>query len=217
MAREYSEDIPLAKAFGIFVAVAIGVFAVGILIGEVFFWDQFQTVDPLDKDIAYYSGLLAKQENNVDAMVELGWRYYRKGNFQQAVKTLERAVAIDDGNAAAHFNLALSYKEIGLLGKAEARFNKVLQISPNHKLVPFYMGKMYLEQSRTDDAVKQLTKAVELDPTSADTLYLLGQAYEAEGYEEEALAAYGRALKLVPGHSEIKEAYYRLQAKLKKG
>ncbi|ADG81885.1 tetratricopeptide repeat protein [Thermincola potens] len=216
MEGRYSNEIPFTKALTIFAVIAIVIFALGIGIGEMFFWDQYETINPLDKEIEYYKGIVARQKDNDNALVELGWRYYRKGDYQQAVKNLEEAVRINDSNPAAHFNLALSYKEIGLLEKAEEEFNKVLQISPDHKLAPFYMGKMYFEQNRYDDAIKQLVKATELDPASADASYLLGQAYQAKGYNEEALAAYERALELVPGHSEAKEAYYKLQAQVKK-
>jgi tetratricopeptide (TPR) repeat protein len=206
MAGEYNQEIPLTKAAAIFTAAAAVVVILCIAIGEAFFWDRYDTIDPVDKDIAYYSRISAEQPDNDNALVELGWRYYRKGNFQEAVKALEKAAELNRSNVAAHFNLALSYKEMGLLGKAEEEFNRVITLEEDHKLVPFYMGKMYLEQRRYDDAIKHLQRAVQLDPVSADGHYLLGSAYAAKGHNEEALAAFERCLQLAPGHEEARAA-----------
>lgn len=212
MGRDHNEEIPLLRALGIFGVSAIVIVLVCIFIGEMFFWDKFETVDPLDKEIAYYSELAAMEKDNVDVLVELGWRYYRKGDFEKAVKNLERAVELDSKDLGAHFNLALSYKEINLMGKAEEEFKKVVELDPSHKLALFHLGKMYYEQKRYDEAIEQLSHAVKSDPASADAAFFLGKAYEKKGYIDEALAAYERALELVPNYSEVKQVYYKLQA-----
>ena len=211
MAGEYSEKIPLTRAVVIFLAAAFLIIGLCFIIGEIFFWDQYDTVDPIDKDIEYFSSIAARDKDNDDAMVELGWRYYRKGNYQEASRLFLRAVEVNSVNVAAHFNLALCYSEISLPGKAEEEFKKVLQFDPDHRLAPYYMGKMFLEQERYEEAVRYLLRAAEADPASADAVFLLGKAYEARGYNAEALAYYERTLKLIPDHPKAEKAYERLK------
>lgn len=201
----------LKKALGIFMLIAVAVIAAGVTVGELFIWDKYDVVDPVDKDIAYFESMAGKQKDNDKFLVELGWLYYRKGDYQKAINTLTKAVEINRLNPAAHFNLGLAYQEAGLLEKAQTEFQKTLDLDPESKFAYFALGKLYFLREKWDEAIKQFKLAGEKDPASADNYYWLGRAYEKKGYKEEALAAYQKVLAMVPDHPEAKEAYYRLK------
>lgn len=208
---EDNNGLELKKALLIFLTAAVAVIAAGIIIGEAFIWDKFNVVDPLEKDIQFLESAAKTNKDNNQILVELGWLYYRKGDYQESIKTLTKAIAVNRLNPQAHYNLGLAYQEAKLLGKAEQEYQKTLELDPESQFAYFSLGKLYFIQENWDGAIDFLKLAVKKDPASADNYYWLGQAYQKKGYKAEALAAYQKVLAMIPNHKEAKEAYYRLK------
>lgn len=211
MITDTGNQMELKKALIIFVISGIIVITAGVLIGNLFFWGKYEVVNPVDKDIAYLEAMVKQNPNNDQVLVELGWYYYRQGNYEKAIKTLTKAISVNKLNPAAHFNLGQVYQEVKLLGKAEAEYQKTAEIDQESKVAYYALGKLYFTEEKWDEAISQLLIAVKKDPVSADNYYLLGQAYEKKGDKAEAKAAYRKVLDRVPNHAEAKEAYYRLK------
>lgn len=205
------KQIEFKKALVIFAACVVIVITAGIIIGRVFFWDKYDVVNPVDKDIAYLNNVVKQSPQNEKVLVELGWLYYRKGDYEKAVKTLTQAISLNKLDPAAHFNLGQVYQEVKLLAKAEAEYQKSAELDQDSKVAYYALGKLYFTEEKWDESITQLLVAVKKDPVSADNYYLLGQAYEKKGDKAEAKAAYRKVLDRVPDHSEAKEAYYRLK------
>jgi len=62
----------------------------------------------------------------------LGWAYYEKGLYTQAIEELERAIALQGDRAEPHYFLALTYEKLGEKGKAiqEWEFCLALAVNP---------------------------------------------------------------------------------------
>ena len=178
MTTEIGKQIEFKKALIIFVASAVIIIAFGIIIGKVFFWDKYDVVNTVDKDIAYLNTMVQRSPNNDKVLVELGWLYYRKGDYEKATKTLTQAISVNKLNPAAHFNLGQVYQEVKLLAKAEAEYQKTAELDQNSKVAYYALGKLYFTEGKWDEAIEQLLIAVKNDPVSADNYYWLGQAYE---------------------------------------
>lgn len=204
------KEIALTRAIVVFLAVAVLIVIAGFTVGELYFWGKHAEENPVDLDIKYMTELVAKSPDDKN-LVELGWLYYRKGDYQRAVEVLSRAVKLNRLNPAAHFNLGLTYQEIKLLDKAEAEFIKTLELDPESKYAYFALGKLYFSQEKWDEAAEQFKLASQKDPVSVENFFWLGQAYEKQGFRKEALAAYRKALDRVPNYTQAREAYYRLK------
>jgi tetratricopeptide (TPR) repeat protein len=106
---------------------------------------------------------------------------------------IARNVAPEDHQS--HYDLAIAYKEMGLVDEAIAEFQKALG-GPNNRL-PTYeaLGQCFLEKEQYKLASSILSRALS-ERASEDQLvgilYLLGRAAESQGKAEEALAYYQR-------------------------
>jgi Tfp pilus assembly protein PilF len=67
---------------------------------------------------------------NVFLNIRIGYIYFEKKNYSQAIEYLERAVRMSSRNVEATYYLGLSYDKIGEKEKALTYFTKVLELAP---------------------------------------------------------------------------------------
>jgi tetratricopeptide (TPR) repeat protein len=106
---------------------------------------------------------------------------------------IARNVAPEDHQS--HYDLAIAYKEMGLVDEAIAEFQKALA-SPTNRL-PTYeaLGQCFLEKEQFKLASSVLSRALSEragEDQLVGILYLLGRAAELQGKADEALAYYQR-------------------------
>lgn len=106
---------------------------------------------------------------------------------------IARNVAPEDHQS--HYDLAIAYKEMGLVDEAIAEFQKALG-GPTNRL-PTYeaLGQCFLEKDQYKLAASILGRALTeraSDDQLVGILYLLGRAAELQGKAEEALGYYQR-------------------------
>jgi tetratricopeptide (TPR) repeat protein len=65
---------------------------------------------PLARDL--YLQVLDEEPDNSPAWVDAGVCFFHLGDFERAIELFRRAVAVDAGNATAHFNLSQTYSEL---------------------------------------------------------------------------------------------------------
>lgn len=98
-----------------------------------------------------------------------------------------------------HYDLAIAFKEMGLLDEAIAEFQKALG-SPTNRVATYEaLGQCFIEKGQFKLASSILARALnERAPEEqlVGVLYLLGQAAEAQGNPQEALAYYQRVFVL---------------------
>jgi tetratricopeptide (TPR) repeat protein len=127
---------------------------------------------------------------------------------------IARNVAPEDHQS--HYDLAIAYKEMGLVDEAIAEFQKALA-GPTNRL-PTYeaLGQCFLEKEQFKLASSILSRALN-ERASEDQLvgilYLLGRAAELQGKADEALAYYQRVFvvdiqfrDIVDRMSEVEQA-----------
>ncbi len=124
-----------------------------------------------------------------------------EADFADMLRKFKQGVAenVDAEDYQSHYDLAIAYKEMGLLDEAIAEFQKALG-SPTTRL-PTYeaLGQCFLEKGQFKLASSILSRALS-ERASEDqllgVLYLLGRAAEAQGKSEEALGYYQRVFVL---------------------
>jgi tetratricopeptide (TPR) repeat protein len=122
-------------------------------------------------------------------------------DFADMLRKFKQGVAenVDPEDYQAHYDLAIAYKEMGLLDEAIAEFQKALA-SPVTRLATYEaLGQCFLEKGQSKLASSILSRAL-VERASEDqllgVLYWLGRAAEEQGNAEEALGYYQRVFVL---------------------
>ena len=144
-----------------------------------------------------------------DTQVNLGTAYYREGQVELAIQTLESATKLDPRNWRAQSNLAIAYVARGQSEKAERAFRHALRIAPKEGEVLNNYGTFLIAQGRSAEAVEVLHLALEDLSYRNPALVLsnLSAALLAEGKNEEAIRAAEEAVRRVP---TLCDGYYQI-------
>ena len=84
-----------------------------------------------DAATADYKNVIRLDPSNKIAYNNLGGTYLRKAEYDEAIKVLTKAIAIDSLYTEAMSNLAASYGNKGLFNEAIGYYKRVLRINPN--------------------------------------------------------------------------------------
>lgn len=60
----------------------------------------------------------------------LGWAYYRKGMYSQAVRALEQSLKRDTSDPGVYYHLGMAYSQTGEFAKAKTSLQKALSMNP---------------------------------------------------------------------------------------
>jgi tetratricopeptide (TPR) repeat protein len=64
----------------------------------------------------------------------LGWGYYRLGQYDKAVETLERAVELEAGDPEINNHLGDAYWQVGRRDEALFQWRRVLTLEPDKRI-----------------------------------------------------------------------------------
>ena len=139
-------------------------------------------------------------------------RAERKAHFERGQAFGERAVALDDNYADAHFAVFCNMGELmrldgeslsGAIGlrRLMAELDRTLELNPQHSDALSSKGQLLLRLPRLlgGDAEKgeaMLRRAIQLDPNAFQSRIMLAKTCEARGDRDEALAFAKRALQV---------------------
>jgi tetratricopeptide (TPR) repeat protein len=122
-------------------------------------------------------------------------------DFADMLRKFKQGVAenVDAEDYQSHYDLAIAFKEMGLVDEAIAEFQRALAGSANRLPTFEALGQCFLDKDQPKLAASILSRALnEQAPEDQliGVLYLLGRAAEAQGSTAEALAYYQRVFVL---------------------
>jgi tetratricopeptide (TPR) repeat protein len=110
------------------------------------------------------------------------------GEFQRGIE------AQLSGDAQGHYDLAMAYREMGLLDLAIESFRLALTSPVLAPRATEMLGRSLLDQGRFDEAIDELSNGLDHVSSEDESVlglrYLLGLAFEASGRPREALAEF---------------------------
>jgi tetratricopeptide (TPR) repeat protein len=123
----------------------------------------------------------------------------------------------EDGQS--HYDLGMTYREMGLLQEAAVEFEAAAAHEENRSSSLEMLGECYLELDQSEDAVRVLEQVLPLadDETRAMTHLRLGKAREALGEWDRAEEDYYLALELNSELTEANELLARLERRREQG
>jgi tetratricopeptide (TPR) repeat protein len=148
------------------------------------------------------------------ALLPLGERQYRAQDYDGAIQTYQRALALDALNPITHLRIGYVYTQSGKLPEARIHLIRALEIEPDFPPALAALGYVYrrigekmsegLErQEMLNQAEAMLIKALRLSPNLIDDdgeswWGSLGGLYRRRGQTAQAMAAYEEARKVTP-------------------
>ena len=134
-----------------------------------------------------------------------------QADFGEMLQRFKEGVAanIDEDDSAAHYDLGIAFKEMGLVEEAIGEFQKALR--GTQKKAPTYeaLGTCFVEKKQYQVAETVLSRALSEpgldDDKLAGVLYLLGVCAEALGKSQEAAGFYQRVLAVDIGFRDVSE------------
>jgi eukaryotic-like serine/threonine-protein kinase len=123
------------------------------------------------------------------------------GRYEDAVTELDRAIALEPGNADAYRELARAYGSLSRFADAEATYRKAIALDPKLWVSYNMLGVFYWEQGRFQEALSQFQRVVQLAPDNHWGYNNLGGLYLYLGEIEKARSAFARSIALEPNHA----------------
>ncbi len=128
----------------------------------------------------------------------LGIIAHQRGNLQEGVDFMARAVAVQDDKAETWNAYAVMLSQVGRKEKAIETWEKAIQLQPNYPDALSNLGNVFWELGRFEDAQDSCEKAIGLAPDFTNAYVNLGNALMSQDKKDEALEIWEKALKINP-------------------
>jgi tetratricopeptide (TPR) repeat protein len=153
-----------------------------------------------------------KYPDNAALLVSLGEAQIQQGDFEEADRTLHKAIEIKTGRAYESFGLAgywLGYLAArrGDDDEAITFFRQSIRHDPHLAGSYYYLAFLLAKRGELDEAVTLFRKALETAPQSGNTAFLadihfdLGRALIQRGKRDEGMHEIREALRIKPDHA----------------
>ncbi len=145
-----------------------------------------------------FESALAARPDQTDALVDQAIAFFHARQYEKGIAPLQRAIAANARNPAAHHMLGKTYFMMGEFDKAIRELEETLKISPGDYDAEYTLGLCFLKK-------KDVAKARELYARMVDRLgnrpalrVLVGRAYRETGFLVESIDEFKKAIELDP-------------------
>lgn len=144
---------------------------------------------------------------NHSLLNDLGVGYYLIGDYDKAIKPLEKAVGIEQNNATYLFNLANAYSELEEYSLAKKYYLDALEINPGHIPSLTNLADSYEATGDIEKAMELFAYITKLAPENALAWFNFGNFLLRQNSHIEAAKNYEKAIQL---EESFVDAYYNL-------
>lgn len=145
------------------------------------------------------AGDTAATSGSGEAHLQLGIALLERGDADEALPALERAVRLGPGVPERLNALAQAYEAAGRDASATKRlYREALRIAPARADIRVNYGRFLQARGQVDEALREYTAAAEEEPWLAEAHFNRGTALLQQGDREAAEASLNEALRLDP-------------------
>ena len=119
----------------------------------------------------------------------------------EATAEYRKAIELDPGNSAAHYNLGRVFQETNLLDEATAEYRKAIDFDPKNAVAHYDLGLALHRTNQLDEAIAEYRKAIDVDYMYTHARNNLGGALLAKNRLDEAIAEYRKAIDVDPKYA----------------
>ena len=150
-----------------------------------------------------YRAVLTDRPDHRDALKAAALVSFRLDAVDEAAALLQRAVALDAGDAGAHNDLGNVLHVAGRIDAALAAYRQAIELDPDRAETYLNLGQALRAKGDLDGAAEALDRATALRPDHAATVLHIGLLHHAKGDLDEAAGAFRRALAIAPEKAEV--------------
>ena len=129
-----------------------------------------------------------------DFHLVVGNEYFKRKNYEQAIKEYKEALKYEPDSSDIHGQLAKIYYFMGKNQKALEECKIAIEMGFNNAEYHYLLSGILMEMGNSDKALKEIKKAININPDFAPFLLFMGRIYEKMGNQNEALNAYLKAI-----------------------
>ena len=179
--------------------------------------------DKTDEGIVHLKKIIAKNPQDLDAIISLGGLYQSRKRWDEAVAAFSQAIEVigkpSRNDWATFYYRGIAYERTKQWPKAEADFKQALELYPDQPSVLNYLGYSWIDQGmHLQEGMDMIKKAVDQRPDDGYIVDSLGWANYTLGEYDEAVQQLERAVSLKPGDPTINDhlgdAYWKAGRKL---
>jgi tetratricopeptide (TPR) repeat protein len=122
----------------------------------------------------------------------------RNENNEEAIRLLEKAIAIDPNYALAHREMGLMLRISERFLDAEYHLHRAIELTTSDGWAYIYLGNLLWTQGRLEEAETAFRKAVDVWPEESVSYWTLAHYLEATGRALEARELYEKAIEIDP-------------------
>ena len=133
---------------------------------------------------------------------EMGNAQAERGELREAVRSYDRAIAIDAYNPDIWYNRGLALSRLGEYEEALRCYQRATNLRPFDPDIWRSRGAVLSSLGRYEDALESYDRATEFGSRDAEAWNNRGTVLAALGRYGEAIDSYDRAIQLLPGEAE---------------
>ena len=134
----------------------------------------------------------------------LGAVLQKKGEFEEALASKQRAAELSPADPEGYYNLANAQKQVGKFHEAKANYERAIALKPDYARAFNNLGSTYAEMRKYVEAEENFRRAISLEPNNPGFHNNLGSALEKRAEFEAAVCSHVNALKIKPDFAEAK-------------
>ena len=140
---------------------------------------------------------------------EFRWFYFlgrltKERQPEAAVKSLTRALTLNDEYAPAHLYLAAAFRILGKLDEARQHLEDAKRLQPNNPFSELWLGEIALAQQQLKLARTHLKNALRLNPRQSEAHALMAQVAVAFG-DKQAAKQHAQTARHASQYSELSD------------
>jgi serine/threonine protein kinase/tetratricopeptide (TPR) repeat protein len=148
----------------------------------------------IEEGLNTYKKLLEIYPDEKEALYQVGDYSYHRGDFNTAIKSLEKVLAIDPLFERAYQHIIWTYRDMNQLDKALEYSTQYVSKVPGESAY-YELGVTYARKSDFNNAFKTYRKALEIFPGSADLIEGIGETYIFSNDYEKAEAEFKKLVQ----------------------
>ena len=138
--------------------------------------------------------------HSTTAHLQRGAELEKAGEFAEAIREHEAALATDPDNVQVHLNLISLYGRTGDAARAKQHFDAAIQLNPGRSDAWYDYGVLLFTGKDYAGAEKAYRRALEINPSYAEAHNNLGVIYEQQGRLDDAAAEFRQAIAARPDY-----------------
>ncbi len=130
--------------------------------------------------------------------LEVGIKEAERGDYQSAIRTINKALELDPRLQSAYYNLGFIYYQAGKPQQAVNYYYEALKLDPGDLDSRRGLGLAYTAQKKWSHAAAVFADLLEMTPDDSEVAIQLGRTYLEMGQPEKAIGSLQKATALAP-------------------